>query len=129
MNLASILRYLQFYAHLAHNSLGGETFFSDHAFLADLYSGYEEDYDSVVERMIGLEEECDLLKIHKDASEDLDIPKSFKECFQNILVCEEDLCRAIDRLVEDSSEGTKQLIGNIADKSEMRQFKLKQRLK
>lgn len=129
MNLATLLRLMQFYAHLAHNKLGGDTFFQDHAFLGDLYSGYESDYDDVIERMIGLEQECDLIEIHQKAAEALSEPKSYKECFKEILKMEEQLCEAIDKLIKESSEGTKQLIGNIADKSEMRQYKLKQRLK
>jgi hypothetical protein len=129
MNLAALLRYMQFYAHIAHNTLGGPTFFEDHEFLAELYAGYEDDYDSVVERMIGLEEECDLIEIHKAASSGLKAPKSFEAAFKEILNCEEELCKAIESLVKGSSQGTMNLLAGIADKSEMRMFKLKQRLK
>lgn len=129
MNLATLLRLMQFYAHIAHNKLGGETFFQDHAFLGELYAGYESDYDDVVERMIGLGEKVDLIEIHKKAADSLYECESYKECFKELLDMEKDLCDAIEKLVKDSSEGTKQLIGGIADKSEMRQYKIKQRLK
>lgn len=129
MNLATLLRYMQFYSHMAHNLLGGNTFFQDHSFLGDLYLGYESDFDSIIERMVGLDEEFDLIKIHKDAVKDLEIPTSFNECFTEILNLEEKLCSMIEKLVPNSSQGTANMLQGIADKSEMRQFKLKQRLK
>lgn len=129
MNLVTLLRYMQFYAHIAHNKIGGETFFQDHAFLGELYAGYEGDYDDVVERMIGLDEELDLIEVHKEAVSDLKVPKSYDLCFKEILKCEEELCKIIEDIISECSQGTSQLIGGIADKSEMRQYKLKQRLK
>lgn len=129
MNLASLLRYMQFYAHMAHNLLGGETFFQDHSFLGELYEAYEGEYDDVIERLIGLEEDPDLIQIHKDAVEQLEKPESYKICFKELLKCEEEICKMIEEIVKDSSQGTMQLIGDIANKSEMRQYKLKQRLK
>ena len=53
-DLAIILRSAQLYAHNAHNMTKGKTFFSDHKFFGQLYPVYEEAYDSIVERMIGL---------------------------------------------------------------------------
>ena len=129
MNLAALLRYLQFYAHFAHNKCGGPTFLVDHPFLAELYAGYEDDYDAVIERMIGLDESVDLIKIHKAASEGLKEPKSFDEAFKEILQCEEELCGALDKLNKGASIGTQNLLADMADRSEMRQYKLKQRLK
>ena len=46
MNLLTILRFLQFYTHNAHNLLRGPTFFQDHEFLGELYPAYEVDYDA-----------------------------------------------------------------------------------
>lgn len=129
MNLASLLRYMQLYTHLAHNLLGGETFHEDHAFFADLYAGYEADYDSVIERMIGLGEQLDLVKIQKDAASDLKTPKSFDEAYKEILYCEEELISACEKLAKSASLGTENMLAGIADKSEARQYRLKQRLK
>lgn len=129
MNLASLLRYLQLYSHMAHNLLGGETFFQDHEFFGELYPAYEADYDSVVERMIGLGEEIDLAKIQKAATQDLKAPKTCKEALEEILSCEEDLCKALEDLAKDASLGTNNLLAALADESEARQYKLKQRLK
>ena len=129
MKIAVLLRYMQFYAHMGHNLLGGKTFFQDHSFLGDLYGAYEDEYDSVVERMIGLGEELDLIKVHENAAAALDKPESYEKCFNELLTCEEHLCKMIEEVVKESSQGTMQLLGGIADNSEMRQYKLKQRLK
>lgn len=129
MNLAALLRYMQFFAHFAHNMCKGETFLVDHPFLAELYSGYEDDYDAVIERMIGLEEPLDLLKIHKAASDGLKVAESFEAAFKEILSCEEELCAALDKLNKGASIGTQNMLADMADRSEMRQYKLKQRLK
>ena len=129
MNLASLLRYMQFYSHICHNLIGGETFLQDHEFLSELYAGYEADYDSVVERMIGLGEDMDLVKIQKDAVSGLKAPKSFMDAYKEILSCEEELIAACEKLAKPATLGTNNLLAAIADKSEMRVYKLKQRLK
>lgn len=129
MNLAALLRYMQLYAHMAHNLCSGYTFVADHPFLAELYSGYEEDYDAVIERMIGLGEKVDIPNIQKMAVKDLEAPESFEEAFKELLNCEKSLCKACEGLAKDASLGTNNLLAGIADKSEMRQYKLKQRLK
>lgn len=132
MNLLSILRYLQLYAHNAHNLLGGPTFFQDHEFLAELYATYESEYDAVVERTIGMKGVIDLISIQKQAVDQLVKTgqcTNFQDCFRDILKWEQTLCKAIEKIVPQSTQGTAQLIGEIANKSEIRQFKLKQRLK
>ena len=129
MNIAALLRYMQFYGHIGHNLLGGQTFFQDHSFLAELYAAYEDHYDDIIERMIGLEEELDLVEIQKEAVSGLKSPKSYEACYKELLSCEEELCKMVEKLVKDSSQGTANLLQDLADKSEMRQYKLKQRLK
>jgi DNA-binding ferritin-like protein len=52
-DLAVHLRAMQIYAHTAHNLCARVPFFQDHAFFADTYSALEDDYDSVIERIIG----------------------------------------------------------------------------
>lgn len=129
MNIASLLRYMQLLSHIGHNILGGATFFQDHAFLSELYSAYEGHYDDIVERMIGLDEEIDLVAVQKDAISGLKAPKSYESCYKELLDCEEELCRMIEELAKGSSQGTIDLIGAIGSSSEVRQYKLKQRLK
>lgn len=129
--LATHLRYMQFYAHNAHNMCQGDTFYSDHEELGDLYGVYTGLYDSVVERMIGLGKPIDLVKVQVDAAKMLDSeaePKAFSAAFAGLLTCEQDLCKLISEANEGASLGTQNLVQGIADDSEVRQYKLQQRL-
>jgi DNA-binding ferritin-like protein len=130
-NLASILRFMQLYAHNAHNMSSGLTFMQDHAYFGDLYPAYEDAYDSIIERLIGLDKEPDLIALNIEAANELQHHgKSDNDgCFSLILQYEEAVCKLIDKIKESGSEGTRQLIGELANQSEMRQYKIKQRLK
>ncbi len=129
--LALILRSMQFYAHQAHNLISGESFFQDHAFLGDIYPAYEAGYDDVIERMIGLGNIPDIAMINKNASEMLESETeiSCKDAFDLLLYYETQLCEIVKLLTPKSSVGTAQLIGDLANASESRQYKMKQRLK
>lgn len=130
-NTAIILRALQLYAHNAHNLAKGKTFLQDHEYLGELYSAYEGEYDSLVERMIGIGEEPDLNEITKEAA-DAATANEFKDndnAFSVLLVTEKELCSSIEKDMTDASNGTQNLLQTIADNSEMRQYKLKRRLK
>jgi DNA-binding ferritin-like protein len=130
-NTAIILRALQLYAHNAHNLAKGKTFLQDHEYLGELYSAYEGEYDSLVERMIGVGEEPDLNEITKEAA-DAATANEFKDndnAFSVLLVTEKELCSSIEKDMTDASNGTQNLLQTIADNSEMRQYKLKRRLK
>ena len=65
--LAILLKFLDIYVHNAHNLSKGALFFGDHAFLGDIYAEADGDYDDVVERMIGLGQAVDLVKVHMQA--------------------------------------------------------------
>ena len=127
-DIAALLRFLQLYTHNAHNLCYGETFFQDHDYFGELYPAYEAAYDNVVERMIGLDLNPDLIQIQEIS---VSILKKYPSgSFQTILEGEKKLCLKIQQLVPSSqSEGTKQMLGDICDKSEIRQYKLKQRMK
>lgn len=131
-HVAIILRALQLYAHNAHNLAKGKTFLPDHEFLGELYAAYEGEYDSVVERMIGLGEEAvDLNEITKQAATAA-TANEFSDndgAFSVLLVTEKELCASIDKEMAGASNGTQNLLQTIADNSEMRQYKLKRRLK
>lgn len=127
--MAELLLKMQFYAHIAHNILGGDTFFQDHEFLGELYPQYEADYDALVERAIGNGEEVDLVALHKEAVKGLGAPNDYKECFKELLKYEKELCLLCEEVAEESSLGTNNLIAGIADKSEARQYKMQKRLK
>ena len=129
--LASLLRYMQFYGHIAHNLTSGETFFQDHAFFADLYNAYEAHYDDVVERSIGLGMSIDLFKAHNSACQLLSKNQFTDACsaIDKLQEAERVLCSTINTELEDKTEGTKQLLGEIMNQSEMRQYKMQQRVK
>lgn len=133
--LAILLRYCQLYAHNAHNLVEKSLFFQDHAFLGDLYSAYEDAYDGVIERIIGLADSnaINLVEVQIAAVNMLkSMPAKEVEnvaYFQKIEMMEQKLRAHITALNPSVSVGTQQMIGNLADESEMRSYKLKARIK
>ena len=132
--LAIILRAMQIYSHNAHNLVERVLFFQDHDFLGEIYPVYESDYDSVIERIIGLSEVAPNLIEIQDAA--LVIVKTMppKEVensayLQKIEEMERKLRAHISAIYPKTTIGTQQLIGDIADRSEQRSYKLKQRIK
>ena len=67
VDLATIFRAAYLVAHNSHHLIKGPTFFEDHEFLGELYGTYEEAYDSVVERLIGLTGNADVITINSKA--------------------------------------------------------------
>ena len=126
------LRALQFLAHRAHNVVKGPTFFEDHEFLGELYPAYETAYDDLVERIIGTKaESLSICKVNKAAAEMSSVapnetkPDAF---FRIILKGEKDLCALIEKSIKEQTQGTQNLLADIADNSEGRIYRLKQRL-
>lgn len=135
LELAIHLKLMHIYSHAAHNSISGPTFLSDHDFFGELYEKREEEYDAVVERYIGLYNTINFKQIETEAlnkfhSMQLDF-KSGVNYFQQQLMLEKQLCDIIEQYATSGkySQGTIQMIGNIADQSEMYQYKIKQRIK
>lgn len=131
--LAQFYREAQLYAHMAHNMASGPTFFQDHAFFGELYDAYESAYDSIVERMIGLNVEADmaslLVEINQKAAKDAPPAHSNDACFLYLLAIESDICKQIAKEVPSSTDGTQNLLQGLADESEKRKFLMGQRLK
>jgi DNA-binding ferritin-like protein len=130
LELATHLRYMQFYAHNAHNLCQGDTFFTDHEALGGLYGTYTELYDGVVERMIGLGQSVDLVKIQVEAAKMLGAeatPTSFSAAFTGLLSCEQELCKIISAANEGASLGTQDLLQAMCSESEVRQYKFQKR--
>lgn len=129
LRLATLLRAGQVYAHHAHNTCNGPQFFSDHEFLGEVYAAYENDYDAVIERHIGLGgEKPDSYEIMRDA---LDLLDSLSEdCFASLGIIDKSICNMCSELCNQkgTSEGTSQLVGEICNQAEMRMYKLRQRL-
>lgn len=135
--LLNLLRAMQFFAHSSHNLVKGNSFHADHAFFGEVYNDLQADYDAVAERIVGLygEEPLHLQTVLNGAISKLaDAPSTGvadnKVFYQYLYKMDEKLKALIKQIIEAGvSPGTEQLIGNIADKCEMRCYKIKQRLK
>ena len=133
-DLAKTFRASQLFAHSCHNLVRGSTFLADHPFLGDLYEAYEEAYDDVIERMIGLDYVFDINQITREAGnlaanypvQSMDAKEMFSALLQLEIV--------IQTLIKAESKpetllGVQDLIQGLADDSQMRAYKIKQRLK
>lgn len=136
LKIATLLRAGQVYAHHAHNNAKSANFFPDHEFFGGLYPVYETGYDGCVERYIGLTgKPIDGVKLVCDGAELAeDLPKDGgsdnKAFYQGILHIEKALCAYVqDCIKSPMSEGTKQMLGTLVDESEIRQYKIRQRMK
>jgi len=137
IKVAALFRAGQFYAHHAHNNVKGILFHSDHEFFGELYPTYEAAYDGCVERYIGTcGKPVDSLRLAGDSLDLLtDLPIECGEnnhaFYQGILHVERAICTYIESCGKAAgmTEGTRQMLGNLADESEVRQYKIKQRLK
>lgn len=130
--LIVLFRCMQLYAHNSHNLVSGPEFFSDHKFLGELYPIYETAYDNLVERMLGFSDLSpdELLNIQTLAFNLLRQIKhssNGKDIFKTLITCEEEvqvLCGKVR-----ASVGTLNFVQQLADDSEARSYKLKQRVK
>lgn len=130
------LRAMQLFAHSAHNLTARIPFFQDHEFFGEVYPQHESDYDGVAERTIGLmgEQSLALAPIIQGVLAKLQAAPSVgvKEnsvFFQYQLQMEMELCKLVQATIaQGATEGTKQMLGDICNLSEMRQYKIKRRL-
>lgn len=128
---------MQIYSQNAHHLVKGNTFQQDHDFFGSVYEELVGDYDDVAERIIGLygEEPLNLQEIMtavcvKIANAPSTGTSENKVFYQYQLTQEETLCKLIEKIIKTGVyPGTEQLIGEIANKSEARKYKIKQRLK
>ena len=133
--LVTLIRLIYLLKHNCHNLVSKISFFADHEFLGSSYEMSLKHYDSIIERMIGLNIQFDLLQVQDDAVKKLQqIPLQYKdnaECFFAILGVNKAILQLIEGLAKAQgiSQGTIQLIGTIADEIEVENYKLQQRLK
>lgn len=131
--LAILLNALILYARACHNMATGSTFLQDHDFFADIYGGAEAGYDSVIERCIGTGIKIDIQDINLQAAKTsaaIDLGKTNEDKLSACLEMEKQISSLVDKLVKSGkfSNGTEQLIGDIANASEVTQYKIQQRL-
>ena len=144
--LATTFRLAQFAAHDFHQRVSGRTFLTDHAFFAELYESYETAYDQLIERIIGQGESVSPSQITYLAAQRAEAFRDKVEAddmYAALMTLERTICREIDTLLmarevdeEDRTEeesmittGVENLLQGMADASEVRQYKFKQRLK
>lgn len=135
--LLSLLRAMQMYAHSAHLLCKTQSFLSDHELFGSFYAEHEADFDGVAERIIGLygEDSLNLQSLMATVTAKLaDAPSTGqpdnKPFFTHQLKLEQRLCDLVKQIIAAGvSPGVEQLTGEIANKSESRQYKIKQRLK
>lgn len=123
--------------HQYHNVVARIAFGSDHELFEDWYKELSKHYDSVAERLVGLTDSSQLnLHAIMDGvnSKCKNYPIDAKEnatLFQAALQCEKELQSMLDQLIKNGgiSEGTRDLLAGIANDSEVRIYKQKQRIK
>jgi len=136
IDLAVHARAMQLFAHMCHNVVGRATFFSDHEHLGELYGVYETAYDDLVERCIGLHgvEYFNHAQILSQVCAKVQsLPQQLKEnkdAFRIVEALEQELRKKLEMACKlpDASEGTKQLLGGMADESEKRSYLIKRRM-
>lgn len=144
-SLARLLRTAQFIAHHYHNTVTGPTFESDHEFFGETYQAYDAAYDSVIERLIGTDENVDPLEVTLEAAETAsgsDLAKSTeaREMFRSVLALESAIQREIEMLLDADEaadaagdttvdDGIENLLQGLADDSQKRVYHIKQRIR
>lgn len=135
--LLVLLRAMQIFAQNAHHVVKGTPFHSDHGFFGDVYEEVAGDFDSLAERIVGLygEEPLALQPMMAAVVARLgDAPsvgvEDNKVFYVHQLKMEDSLCKLVERIISAGvNPGTEQLIGEICNKSEIRKYKIKQRIK
>ncbi len=131
------LRVMNLFAHSAHNLVARMPFHQDHEFFGEVYAAVDTDYDGVAERIIGVygESAMNLAEIIQAVSVKVaqlpSIGVKENKLFYNVqLQLEQELCKLCQAAIASGvSEGTKQMLGDVCNFSEIRQYKIKQRIK
>lgn len=133
--LLILLRTLNLHYHHLHNTAQGPSFAADHDMMAAMYAEADADYDALAERYIGLTGEMSremLVSVVKESADilaNMPLDKSVAEQLKFALNLEQSLCSEIASRAESHTAGTRNLMEGLADKSEVRQYKLQQRWK
>ena len=123
--LITTFRQAYLLAHHAHHSASGPTFLQDHEFLGSLYGAYEDAYDTLVERAIGLGSPVNEILVNKEAV------AAYADCCRDCKTTEDflkQIQKTVKPLVTGATDGTANLLQGLADDSEARTYKLSQRL-
>lgn len=135
--LAIIFKSMNLYARAAHHLAARTPFHSDHAFFAEIYEAADDAFDGIVERMIGLmgEESVGYPGILSQSVANVSkLPytgvKENTVFYQVLLDMEKKVCEKANEIIQSGvTPGVEQLVGELCNQSEMRQYKIKQRMK
>lgn len=135
LELLAMLRAAQLLMHHAHNICFGSTFMQDHFFFGDSYEAFEKDYDDLIERIIGvkgkegLELKVIMAQVMDILPDDMLLIKDNKYFYMLQLRMEETIGQMIQEICKtEEDEGIKQLLGDMKQTSQIRQYKIKQRI-
>ena len=135
LNVAIRARTMQMYYHFCHNLVSGETFFQDHEAFGEFYPALEGDYDRLVEYMIATlgPKALDVKLVNESLFDELNKLKVDKLCccemFEKGLELEQEYVKALTKLDKMAPIGLRNLVGDLAEKSDVRTYKIKQRIK
>lgn len=138
LELAILLRAIQLYAHSAHHLCARTPFHQDHEFFSSVYQAAEDGYDSIIERIIGLygEDSVELNRIVAEVALKLqNCPstgiKENKAFYEYQLKFEQELCVLVEKICKNpkATQGVIQTVATLGEQSEVRQYKIKQRIK
>jgi DNA-binding ferritin-like protein len=132
-DVALAFRSAQFIAHNSHNLIKGVTFLEDHEFLGELYQAYEQGYDKCIERIVAFTGNADVIGITSKAcaisAQFNPAGKTSNEIFSFMLDLEKSICAAIKTAVPGCSDGTQNLLQDLAEKSELRIYPISQKIR
>lgn len=128
-------RMMQLFYHHCHNLTSGEAFFSDHLAFGEYYDRLEEDYDRIAEYMIAVfgVEKFDTIEINSFVVEKLNLYRlenmSIEGMFKIALELEKEYYLMLMMLDSVGTIGIKNMVGDLAEASDVRVYKIQQRIK
>jgi DNA-binding ferritin-like protein len=135
-NLLVHTRAMNLITHHFHNVCSRVAFLSDHEFFGEVYEALDDAYDAVAERLIGLQDSSSvpLMQVLDASNMKLkQLPQDYKDnaqMFQILLQLESEMRAIIEEYIKSGeySQGTVNMLAQLADDSEMRTYKIKRRL-
>lgn len=133
-DLLALTRAMNLFYHHLHNTASGVAFEGDHEMMLDFYGQLDDEYDTINERhqrLIGPISMGELVEILENSCEVLEsIPEGdFRSSLEQALKLESILGSEINLAMVGASQGTINMLAQIADDSEVRCYKIGQRLK
>lgn len=135
-NLLIQTRVMNLITHHFHNVCSRVAFLSDHAFFGEVYEALDDAYDNVAERLIGLKDSSVIpfMELMDAVNMKLkQLPHDYKDnaqMFQTLLQLESEMRAIIEEYIKSGeySQGTVNMLAQLADDSEVRTYKIKRRL-